>query len=175
MAHFSYRFTVPAPAAAVRDFHHDPSVLSRLSPPPIFVRLGEAEPLGDGSLADLTMWFGPIPVRWQAVHSDVGPSGFTDEQRRGPLRAWRHTHRFIALDDDHTLVEERIAYEHQPGWRGWLTRLVFNRVGLTALFTYRQLVTRLALQRRSVPAWLPVGIAGVVAGAALLWRRQARR
>jgi ligand-binding SRPBCC domain-containing protein len=175
MAHFTYRFTVPAPAAAVRDFHHDPSILTRLSPPPIFVRLRKVEPLGEGSLADLVMWFGPIPVRWQAVHSAVGPGGFTDEQRQGPLRAWRHTHRFIAIDDDHTLVEETIDYEHQPGWRGWLTRLVFNRVGLTALFTYRKLVTQLSLQPRAALPWVPAGLAAAIAGAALLLRRQRGR
>ncbi|MDT8307853.1 MAG: cyclase, partial [Anaerolineae bacterium] len=80
MARFTYRFTLPAPVAAVRAFHHDPSVLRKLSPPPLFVQVRQAEPLGEGSRADLTMWFGPIPVRWRVVHHGVGPGGFTDQQ-----------------------------------------------------------------------------------------------
>lgn len=175
MARFTYRFTVPASIAAVRAFHYDPSVLRKLSPPPLFVQVRQAEPLGEGSVAGLTMWFGPIPVRWQAVHSGVGPDGFTDEQRQGPMGAWRHTHRFRALGNGHTLVEEEIDYAHQPGWRGWLTRLFFNRAALTVLFTYRQLVTRRALQARRPLPWFPAGLVVLLAAASVLARRRCSR
>jgi ligand-binding SRPBCC domain-containing protein len=175
MAHFFYRFTVPAPAAAVRAFHHDPGVLPRLSPPPIFVRLHRFEPLAEGSIADLTMWFGPIPVGWRAVHSDVGPNGFTDEQVSGPLRLWRHSHRFLPAGARRTRVEEEISYEHRPGWRGWLTRLAFNRATLTLLFTYRRAVTRRALQPPEEYSRLRFVLAGLVLVALWLRRRQQAR
>ena len=151
MPTFDYRFTVAAPVQAVSDFHHDTSVLKKLSPPPIFVQLHHFEPLGEGSLAEFTMWFGPVPVRWQAVHLNVGPLGFTDRQVRGPLQMWEHTHRFTPLDAHTTQVREHVVYSHPAGWRGLLTRLFIGKPGLTFLFTYRKMVTRWAL-RRHAPA-----------------------
>jgi MYXO-CTERM domain-containing protein len=174
MAHFSYHFTVTVPVAAVRAFHQDPGILPRLSPPPIFVRLHRFEPLAEGSIADLTMWFGPIPVRWQAVHSDVGPCGFTDEQVAGPLRTWRHTHRFVPVGERVTRVEEAIHYEHERGWRGWLTRLAFNRASLTMLFTYRRFITRHALQSQP-DGRMPLAIGALLLAGLWLRRRQQAR
>lgn len=82
-----------------------------------------------------------------AVHSDVHPlTGFTDTQRRGPLRHWRHTHRFEALDADTTRVSEHIVYEYQPGLAGAPARLLFSPPGLQFLFWYRSWVTRRAVE-----------------------------
>jgi len=148
MPTFKHAFTVAAPRAAVADFHADARVLKRLMPPPLFVRLHEAGRLEEGAVADFTLWFGPIPVRWRALHRDVGDDGFTDIQIRGPLQHWQHTHRFIPLDDHHTRVQDRVTYEHPGGARGWLSRLLFNRASLAFLFAYRQYITRRALHRR---------------------------
>jgi ligand-binding SRPBCC domain-containing protein len=177
MPTFHYEFNVPAPASAVRAFHQDTRVLPRLSPPPIFVQLHAFEPLAEGSIAAFTMWFGPLPVRWQAVHRDVGEQGFRDEQVIGPLHSWRHHHRFLAAGPQQTRIVEEIDYEHKAGWRGWLTRLVFNRPGLVLLFTYRQLVTRLALQPDARPArrWAAAALGMLAALAAAAWLRARRR
>ena len=89
-----------------------------------------------------TLWFGPLPVRWHARHSAVGPNGFTDTQISGPMRSWVHTHRFTPLNDKQTEVSEHIVLEHHAGWRGWLSRLLFAPPGLRVLFAYRRWVTR---------------------------------
>jgi ligand-binding SRPBCC domain-containing protein len=148
MNQFQYQFTVNAPLTAVAQFHKDATLLKKLSPPPIFVQIHEVEPLAEGASAAFTMWFGPLPLRWLAVHSDVDPqTGFTDTQQEGPLAFWRHTHRFTAVDDHTTLVAETINYNHHPGWRGLLSRALFNRPGLFLLFTYRKWRTRWELKR----------------------------
>jgi len=146
---FEYEFTVRAPLAAVAQFHHDTRALKRLSPPPLFVQLQRVEPLAEGSVAEFTLWFGPLPLRWQAVHSNVDVlHGFTDVQTRGPLQRWRHTHRFEAVDETATTrVVEYIEYEHADGWPGVLTRLLFSEPGLRFLFAYRSWVTRRSLER----------------------------
>jgi ligand-binding SRPBCC domain-containing protein len=149
MSIFEYHFTVRAPLTAVAAFHHDTSALRRLTPPPVFVQLHRVEPLAEGSVSEFTLWFGPLPVRWTAVHSRVGAHGFTDTQTAGPLKHWQHTHRFTALDSARTRVDERIDYAHYPGPRGLLSRLLFSRLALRLLFTYRALATRRALERRS--------------------------
>ena len=149
---FDYRFRVNAPLQAVADFHQDTSVLKRLMPPPVIVQLHEFEPLGEGSVARFTLWFGPLPIHWKAVHSNVGINGFTDTQVEGPARMWVHTHRFTAVDDETTEVHEHLAYEYGTGRWGVVTRLLFNPPALRAMFTYRQIVTRRFTRKMSEAA-----------------------
>lgn len=147
MQTFDYIFTVPAPLAAVSAFHHDTSILKLLTPPPMFVQIHDFEPLAEGSVANFTIWAGPIPLRWQAVHSNISENGFTDTQNQGPLQFWQHTHRFRPLSPTLTEVHEHIEYAHHAGRRGLLTRLLFSRPGLYGLFTARKLLTRRHLAR----------------------------
>jgi ligand-binding SRPBCC domain-containing protein len=147
MARFDYSFEVDAPVEAVSNFHKDTSVLKVLSPPPIYAQIHDFEPLGEGSKADFTLWFGPLPVHWQAVHSDVTVNGFTDTQVKGPLKRWQHQHRFSAIDEETTLVSEHIEYEHDAGWRGLWSRLLFSKLGLYMLFTARKIITRRSLAK----------------------------
>jgi ligand-binding SRPBCC domain-containing protein len=142
MKTFEYEFVVKAPLSAVSSFHHDSSILKKLTPPPVFIQIHEFEPLADGSTAKLTMWFGPVPVKWTAVHSNVSEGGFTDTQLLGPLKYWQHTHRFHPVNDHQTLIKEHIDYAYDSGLRGLLSRLVFNRAGLFLLFSTRKWLTR---------------------------------
>lgn len=153
MPRFDFYFTVSAPLTAVHDFHHDTRILKKLSPPPLFVQIHSFEPLAEGSRAEFTLWFGPLPLRWTAVHHHVGPHGFTDRQEKGPLKSWEHTHRFTAVDAHTTRVHERIVYEHSPGRGGWLSRLLFNKPGLYLLFTARKWLTRYHLRHAAAHAW----------------------
>jgi ligand-binding SRPBCC domain-containing protein len=143
---FNYTFIVNAPLTAVLDFHHDTRVLQRLSPPPMLVQWHRVDPLANGSLSEFTLWLGPLPMRWTALHSDVGPHGFTDTQTRGPFKVWRHTHRFEAVNAQTTRVAEHIEYEHDVGLRGLFSRLLFAPPALRLLFWYRSVVTRRALE-----------------------------
>lgn len=139
---FDYQFEVAASAAAVAAFHEDARALRTLTP--AFVQIHLAEPLAEGSVADFTVW-APIPIRWRAVHRDVGPDGFTDVQERGPMRSWVHTHRFQAISDDITLVSEHIEYEYGSGWNAIVGRIGFSAPALRLLFAYRAWRTRRAL------------------------------
>ena len=91
MKAYTHRFRVLAPLAQVAEFHRDTKVLRYLTPPPLIVTFNELQPLAEGSVADFTMWFGPLPIHWVAVHSDVNPTtGFTDTQAAGPFEIWVH-------------------------------------------------------------------------------------
>ena len=143
MPTFDYAFDVSAPVQAVAAFHEDTRVLRRLTP--AYVHIHRFDPLADGAIAEFTVWFGPIPIRWRAVHRDVGPNGFTDIQDEGPLQSWVHTHRFEATGADSTQVTEHIDYEYEPGWRGLMGRLFFGPPALRVLFAYRAWRTRRAV------------------------------
>ena len=148
MPTFNYSFEVDAPLTAVSEFHHDTRALKKLSPPPIFAQIHDYEPLGEGSMADFTLWFGPFPIHWVAVHSNVSPNGFTDTQMSGPLKYWQHTHRFTAVSANKTRIDEHIQYAHAQGIRGVVSRLLFSKPGLYMLFTARKLLTRRATTGR---------------------------
>ena len=144
---FDFTFTVRAPLAAVAEFHRDPGVLKKLTMPPIAIEVHEVQPLAENSTADFTLWMGPLPIRWRARHTGVDPlHGFRDTQVHGPMKRWVHDHAFSDEGDSVTRIHEHIAYEHYPGFRGVLTRLLFPRIGLLANFCYRRSVTRAALE-----------------------------
>lgn len=146
---FETSFQVRAGLAEVAEFHRDTRALRRLTPPPMLAVMGRVEPLAEGSTAEFTLWLGPVPIRWLARHHDVDAlHGFTDEQVRGPLQHWRHTHRFSLIEPGITRVNERIEYEHRSGLMGLFTRLMFSPLGLRFLFAYRARVTRRSLESK---------------------------
>ncbi len=147
MATFEYTFTVNTPQSRVVGFHHETSVLKKLTPPPIFVQIHSYEPLEEGSTAEFTLWFGPFPVRWTAVHSNVDDSGLTDTQLRGPLKKWQHSHRFTDLDDNVTQISEEIKYEYEAGIKGLFGRHLFSRPYLYLLFSARKFINRRSPRR----------------------------
>lgn len=152
MKEFTHRFTVHAPLARVAEFHHDTRALKRLTPPPILVKFNRVEPLTEGSQADFTMWLGPVPVRWVAVHTDVNPRrGFVDTQAHGPFRAWQHRHTFVPIDANTTEVVDQVRaipsshpFWGPVSWFMWLT--------LPMLFAYRSQVTRRLVERGATEA-----------------------
>jgi ligand-binding SRPBCC domain-containing protein len=123
------------------------SALKRLTPPPTFVQLHSIEPLSEGSVSRFTLWVGPLPLRWKAVHRGVTDRGFTDVQAEGPARKCEHTHSFVPLDDATTEIREHIEFEHKTGFWGVVNRILFSKPNLYLMFTYRMLVTRWFLSR----------------------------
>lgn len=140
MPRFQHRFVVNVPLAMVTEFHHDSRALRVLTPPPIWVQFHLVEPLTEGSVADFTIWFGPLPVRWTAVHSQVTPHGFTDTQKRGPFTKWVHRHTFRELGNGRTEIIDEI--EAEPG--NLISRFMW--LTLPILFAYRGWRTRRALR-----------------------------
>jgi ligand-binding SRPBCC domain-containing protein len=144
---FDFSFEVDAPLTVVRDFHRDTSALKTLTPPPTIVQIHSVEPLAEGSVSTFTLWVGPLPLRWKAVHRGVSDQGFTDVQASGPAKKWEHTHTFTAIDTDTTRIDEHIEYEHKSGFWGVVTRLLFSWPNLFFMFSYRKWITRRICRR----------------------------
>ena len=144
---FDFKFTVEAPVTDVAAFHHDTGALKKLTPPPTIVQLHSIEPLAEGSVSTFTLWVGPLPLRWRAVHRNVSENGFTDVQSEGPAQKWEHTHSFHARGHHSTEIHEHIEFEHKTGIWGIVTRILFAHPNLFLMFTYRKWVTRRALSK----------------------------
>ena len=142
MPTFDYKFVVSESLSDVSRFHSDTNALKRLTPPPTIVQLHSIEPLGEGSVSLFTLWIGPLPLHWKAVHRDVSERGFTDIQVEGPAKKWEHTHTFTATGSKTTEIGEHIEFEHQQGFWGIVTRFLFAKPNLFLMFTYRKFATR---------------------------------
>ena len=143
---FQHEFKVNAPIERVAEFHGSTRALKQLTPPPMFVSFNEIEPLAEQSRADFTLWLGPIPIRWVAVHSEVKPlEGFTDTQVEGPFHTWVHEHTFQRLSAENTLIIDRV--QGQPSnhffW-GIISRFMW--LTLPFLFFYRARQTKKSVE-----------------------------
>ncbi len=149
MRKFDHQFEVAAPLTRVAEFHRDARTLRLLTPPPALVQFHMVQPMREGSVADFTLWLGPIPVRWVAVHHDIDAQiGFTNSMMKGPFEAWVHQHRFEALDENRTRITDTIQAlpGPHPFW-GLISKLMWNN--LPVLFAYRSWRTRRALEKPS--------------------------
>ena len=154
MPTFDFTFTVDASLAAVAELHRDTRALKRLTPPPVWVQIHRVDPIAEGSLSEFTLWFGPLPIRWTARHSNVIPGkGFTDTQIRGPMKHWVHTHTFSDAGGGLTRIAEHIDYEHFGGVRGLRSRLLFTPIGLWLTFCYRRAATRRLLNQTAAAVY----------------------
>jgi ligand-binding SRPBCC domain-containing protein len=137
MRSYNHRVIVNSPRDRVVEFHRDARALKRLTMPPVWVQIHSVEPISENSKADFTLWLGPIPVRWVALHSLANQvDGFTDIQIRGPFTRWVHRHRFLPINEYTTEIVDEIEAELGSnlinkliGWFMW--------VNLPIMFSYR--------------------------------------
>jgi ligand-binding SRPBCC domain-containing protein len=145
---FEKRTVFKTTLESMNRFHQDRSALGTLTPPPIFIQVHNdgRTALTAGDL-DFTLWFGPLPIRWLARHEVMpGKEGFLEWQVKGPLKSWRHEHIFEPVEGG-VALHDRVTLEHHSGWRGLMTRLMFDGLPLQFLFFYRHWRTGRAVER----------------------------
>lgn len=143
---FARQFVVRAEPQAVIDYHRNTQILKRLTPLPIIVQFQRVEPVSEGSRALFTLWFGPIPVKWDARHHNLLPeAGFTDTQDSGPFKSWVHDHRFFRLSAEQTAVQDYIRFQYGERGFSWLISR-FMGLTLPILFAYRRWRTKRDLE-----------------------------
>jgi ligand-binding SRPBCC domain-containing protein len=144
--HYYHRFVVNASQEAVRAFHSRSASMRAITPPPILVQVHEApELLEEGSTMTFTLWMGPLPLRWKARMSNIGPGGFVDTMERGPFETWVHEHAFVAVDETRTEVIDSLHIVPSDNWFWWAVGQSMI-LGMPVLFGYRQWRTRRLLE-----------------------------
>src|SRR5215203_41329 len=140
---FQHSSVIPTTLATIIRFHERADALRKLTPPPLIVQVidDQRTTMTEGTV-DFRLWFGPLPVRWLARH-EPGPiaTSFIDRMMIGPMAEWEHQHIFREMAGGVEL-RDQLTFAHKRGWRGWLTRLLFDGVALRFLFWYRHWRTR---------------------------------
>lgn len=164
MPSFEMRSEVPAPAAEVFAWHARLGALRRLLPPWENARIIERQSgLEEGARTVLRFRRGPVALRWVAVHRRPEPGlVFVDEQERGPLAEWRHTHRFTPLDEGRSVLEDQIEYSLPLNslTEPLAGRLVHRELERTFHFRHRRTANDLSRHREYAGEALRIGITG---------------
>ena len=177
---------IDRPIKEVFEFFGSAANLGLLTPPSMGFRFREEPPsqLSAGVTIRYRIQLGGIPINWDTriIEWDP-PHRFADVQARGPYSHWTHTHTFDAVDENRTLMRDRVVYSLPLGPLGEVARGLFVGAQLNSIFDYRQEAYRAVLDGRPPPpesgalkAMLaPAGAALVAAGLTvglLLWRRR---
>jgi uncharacterized protein len=146
---FVARSRIAAPAEVVFRWHEAPGALEALTPAGQPVRLVERTGgLEVGARVVLAIGWGPFRIHWIAEH-DLYVAGreFRDVQRSGPFARWVHTHRFLAVDECSSILEDEVEWALPFGAIGTLGRAL-ARHEIARLFAHRHLVTAQAVSGR---------------------------
>lgn len=147
-------------------FFSDAFNLERITPGFLNFRILTPAPIrmDKGTLIEYKLSLFGIPFKWRTLIEDWIPNQmFVDRQIRGPYALWHHTHTFIRLDQDRTLMRDVVRYRIPFGPLGILAHSLFVERMLKIIFDYRAKATTGLLGGRQ---GVEKTIAGPLVGAA---------
>lgn len=143
---FETHQTLDRPLTEIFAFFSDAYNLALITPPWLHFEVLTPAPIemGVGTRIDYRLKLRGIPIRWQSeITAWNPPHAFSDEQRRGPYRLWRHTHTFHETNEG-IAVGDSVEY---AVWGGGLVNQLFVRPDIEKIFAYRTAQLRKLFQQ----------------------------
>lgn len=155
MPTFDDAVTVAAPIERVWAYYQKVrEALPELSPAEAGLRIESVkpEPAQKGTVVTMTAR-APVlgRIKWVAEYIGFQPPEkpvgggpvagfFTDLQRKGPFKAWQHTHGFEALEGGRTRLTDHVEYQVPGGPLAGLANALVVKGQLKKMFDYRRKV-----------------------------------
>jgi len=138
---FEERTKLNAPLDEVFDFFSKADNLEKITPEWLHFKILTPLPIQmrEGTLIDYRLRLRGIPIKWRTLISEWNPPySFTDEQVKGPYRAWIHRHSF-AREGDATIMTDTVRYRVLGG--ALIDKLLVRR-DIRKIFKHRTEVIR---------------------------------
>ena len=131
---------LPIPIDEAWDFFCDPKNLSRITPAYLNFKIltqNLPQEIYEDLLIEYTVSPLGFPMKWV---TEIGPTKkgnyFSDRQKQGPYKHWRHQHLFYQVDGG-VQIEDIVEYALPFGLIGEIAHLLWVRRQLHAIFAYR--------------------------------------
>ncbi|QGJ70597.1 Nucleoside-diphosphate sugar epimerase [Planctomycetales bacterium 10988] len=148
---FTFRSELPVSVEEAFAWHARPGAFERLTPPwePVHVKHRQ-NGIKDGAQVELETKIGPLSTSWKVEHLDyIENEQFRDVQLTGPFQYWDHLHRFEAIDNGHSRLEDRLEFILPGGSLGKMLGKKFIKEKLKQVFQYRHAVTASDLKAKA--------------------------
>ena len=132
---------IEMPLAKVFEFFSRAENLQRITPPLLDFKIVSKTPIEmkPGALIDYKLQVHGVPLRWRTLIEEWDPPHkFVDTQLRGPYSLWHHTHEFIELTPNLTLIKDTVRYRLPFGYLGLLVHKLMVQKDIQKIFAFRQ-------------------------------------
>jgi ligand-binding SRPBCC domain-containing protein len=132
---------IERPLETVFQFFSEARNLERITPSWLSFKVvtpGTIE-MRPGALIEYKLSVHGVPLKWVSeIESWVENTSFVDRQVKGPYGLWHHTHEFVDLGGNGTLVRDRVRYSLPFGPFGEVAHVLSVQRDLDNVFAYRR-------------------------------------
>ena len=129
------------PIHQVFEFFSKAENLQRITPPLLDFKILTPLPIEmkEGTLIDYKLKVRGLPMTWRTrIELWQPPFKFIDLQLKGPYKLWHHTHEFVSLSENQTLMKDRVEYDVGFGILGEIANHLIVKGDIQKIFTFRK-------------------------------------